>query len=163
MVGAGPVRFAVWNYVIAKAYKSRVEVNPKLLGPILGCSPEEITDALGWLCRPDGESRNKEYGGARMIKEGQFQYFVPSWVFYHQMRDEDDRRAYNRRKQAECRARKKESEAVVGNGDPSAPIPPIPKSDIPEAKQFERPADQDPVSPPCPTTGGIPIYGEPEI
>lgn len=115
MVGSGPTVFAVMGYVIARARKSRVELNPKLLAAILGCDQSEIEQAVEFLCSPDELSRNKEAEGRRLVKEGTFQYYVPSWKKYRGMRNEDDRREYNRLKQQERRARIKNGKPLGGS------------------------------------------------
>lgn len=103
MYGAGVAVFAVWGYVIAHTQKSRVELNPKKLSDTLGGTLEEITAAISYLEEPDPDSRFKEHEGKRLIKEGQFQYFVPSHEHYRLMRNAEERRDYNRRKQSEYR------------------------------------------------------------
>lgn len=108
MMGAGPVVFAVWGYVISHAQKDRVEINPRLLATLLGCKEKEILDAIEYLTKPDPDSRCKEHQGRRMVKEGQYQYFLPSAQTYREMRNEDERREYNRQKQAEYRAKNAE-------------------------------------------------------
>lgn len=107
MYGAGVAVFAVWGYVIAHVRKSRVELNPKKLSDTLGGTVQEIIEAITFLMSPDPESRHKEHQGCRLLKEGEFQYFVPSWESYQGIRNADDRRAYNASKQREYRARKK--------------------------------------------------------
>ena len=106
MVGAGINVFAVWNYIITKARASSVEINPRMLAFTLGGKESDIESALEFLQKPDPESRSKMEGGRRLIREGQFQYRVVNWDHYQRIRNEDDRREYNRRKQAEYRARK---------------------------------------------------------
>lgn len=106
MYGAGISVFAVWGYVIAHVQKSRVELNPKKLSDTLGGTIEAVESAIDFLMSPDANSRHKQHEGRRLIKEGQFQYFVPSWDTYQGIRNSDDRREYNRVKQAEHRARK---------------------------------------------------------
>jgi len=107
MIGAGINVFAVWNYIITKARGGVVEINPKLLAFTLGGKEEDVEDALKFLQRPDPESRSKLEEGRRIIREGQFQYRVVNWGYYQQIRTEEDRREYNRRKQAEYRKRGK--------------------------------------------------------
>lgn len=107
MVGAGLNVFAVWNYIITMTRDSVVEVNPKLLSLILGCEEDQVSDALKKLCEPDPRSRSKECGGRKLLKEGEFQYRVVNWEHYQRIRNEADRREYNRVKQAQYRARKK--------------------------------------------------------
>jgi hypothetical protein len=106
MVGAGINVFAVWNYIITKARRGVVEVNPKLLAFTLGGNPDEVLDALAFLQKEDPDSRSKAEGGRRIIKEGEFQYRLVNWEYYDKIKNEDDRREYNRLKQAEYRSRK---------------------------------------------------------
>jgi hypothetical protein len=96
MVGAGSCVFAVWGYVIANAVASRVELNPKLLSAIIGDPVEAIEAAIRKLEEPDDESRSKDNDGRRLVREGQFQYFVPTWEKYRLIRQEEERREYNR-------------------------------------------------------------------
>lgn len=107
MYGAGIHVFAVWGYVIAKTRNGTVELNPKKLADTLGGTQQQIIDAIGRLCSADPNSRFKEHEGRRLIKEGEYQYRVPSWEFYQHIQNEEDRREYNRQKQAEYRARKR--------------------------------------------------------
>lgn len=107
MFGAGTDVFAVWGYIIANTTNSTVEINPTLLASILGSTTERVEAALDFLCSPDTRSRNPDEDGRRLIKQGPFQYHVVSHQHYRDIRNEDDRRAYNRTKQAESRARRK--------------------------------------------------------
>jgi hypothetical protein len=96
MYGAGIDVFAVWGWVISHTVKSRVEVNLKRVADELGAKEEEIEAAISKLCSPDPNSRNKEHDGRRMVKEGVYQYFIPSHDIYHSIKNEDDRREQNR-------------------------------------------------------------------
>lgn len=107
MFGAGADVFAVWGYVIANTVDSTVELNPTMLAAIIGSAPDAIKSAIEYLCRPDPQSRNQEHDGCRLLHESGFQYHVVSHALYRAMRDEEDRRAYNRIKQRESRARRK--------------------------------------------------------
>lgn len=107
MYGAGIAVFAVWGYVIAHVRKSRVELNPVKLAHTLGGEVSDIESAITVLTEPDPKSRHKTHEGRRLIREGEFQYFVPSWETYQAIRNADDRREYNRQKQAEYRAKKR--------------------------------------------------------
>lgn len=113
LVGAGFAVFAVWNYVIANTHYGVVELNPKLLGAILGGPPAEVESAIEFLCRPDPESRSKDEDGRRMVREGQFQYRVVNWGTYQTIKSEEALKDYNRRKQAEYRAGKKARAALT--------------------------------------------------
>jgi hypothetical protein len=108
MMGAGPVVFAVWGYVIAKAVDSQVELNPKLLAVLIGTDEQSVRDAIDYLCREDPDSRSKENDGRRLVRLGQFSYSVTTHAAYRAIRHEDDRREYNRKKQAEYRQKKKD-------------------------------------------------------
>ena len=121
MYGAGVAVFAVWTYVIAHAKRGRVELNPRMLADILGGTEEEVKEAIEKLSAPDPNSRHKAYDGRRMVKEGEFQYFLPSWEYYQAIRNEDERRQYNRRKMREHREReyRRKFEKVVTGGVPS--------------------------------------------
>lgn len=114
MVGAGINVFAVWNYAIAKAFRGAVELNPRFVAMVLGGKEEDVESALEFLTSPDPESRSQEEQGRRLVKEGQFQYRVVNWDHYQRIRNEQDRREYNRVAQAEYRSRKKR--VIVGPG-----------------------------------------------
>lgn len=114
MYGAGMHVFAVWGYVIARMQKGRVELNPKMLADILGGEEEDVISAIEYLTQPDTNSRTKDFDGRRMVKEGQFQYLVPSWEYYRNIRNEEDRREYNRLAQAKHRAKAKGSGPLNG-------------------------------------------------
>ncbi len=107
MFGAGSDVFAVWSYVIANAKDGHVELNPGLLAATVGTTTDRIDTAIEWLCRPDPASRNPAEHGRRLIREGQYQFCVTSHALYRSIRNEEDRRAYNRQKQRESRARRK--------------------------------------------------------
>ena len=97
MIGLGPITFAVWGYVIANTINSYVELNPVLIAAIFGkITPKEIEDAIDVLCQPDPKSRTPINDGRRLIREGQFQYFVPTHEQYRSTRNADDRRDYMR-------------------------------------------------------------------
>jgi hypothetical protein len=85
-------------------------LNPKKLSDTLGGTVTEIEDAIEFLLKPDPKSRHKEHDGRRLIREGQFQYFVPSWETYQKIRNADERREYNRMKQAEYRDKKSKAQ-----------------------------------------------------
>ncbi len=107
MVGAGIAVFAVWNYAITKCFRGYVELNPKLLAMVLGGKESEVAAAIEFLTSPDEGSRSQEAGGARLVKDGQFQYRVVNWDHYQRIRNESERREYNRIQQANYRARKR--------------------------------------------------------
>lgn len=107
MFGAGTDVFAVWGYVVANVVDSTVELNPPLLAAILGSDVERITQAIKRLTEPDPASRNPAENGRRLIHENGFQYRVTSHELYRNIRNEEERRAYNRKAQAKSRAKRK--------------------------------------------------------
>lgn len=107
MMGQGPAVFATWGYVIAHAVNGQVELNTRLVAVVLGCTVEQVDAAVAVLCAPDPNSRSKEDDGRRLIREGQFAYHVVNHAKYNAMRNESDRREYNRIKQREHRERAK--------------------------------------------------------
>lgn len=109
MYGAGVAVFAVWGYVISHARHGVVELNAKKLADTLGGTVEQIEEAMRFLEQPDRKSRFKEDDGRRLVREGEFQYRLPSWEKYAAIKNEEDRREYNRSKQAEHRARVREA------------------------------------------------------
>ena len=113
MCGHGSTIFAVWCYAIAHVKPdASVEINPRILTAVLGDSLDKIEAALEFLQRADPRSRSKEEDGKRLIREGEFSFRLVNFEAYNTMRNEDERRAYNRRKQAEHRARKGKSNGV---------------------------------------------------
>ena len=112
MVGAGPDVYAVWGYVIANANGGQVELNPAVLGAVIGAPPERMAAAIDWLCQPDPNSRNPAHDGRRLVKEGPFAYLVVSHKIYRELKTEDERREYNRLKQQEYRARNNVKQVV---------------------------------------------------
>jgi hypothetical protein len=106
MRGAGCTRFAVWGWVIANTNRhSVVEINPEILAFLLGCSIEEVVEAVEYLCAPDPKSRCKDHDGRRLLKEGEFQYLVPTHEHYRKMKTTEEKKEYNRVKKQEQRAR----------------------------------------------------------
>ena len=120
MAGAGPHVISVWAYIVAHTVDSTVELNPALVGGAIGMSREQVDTAIAWLCAPDAHSRNSAFDGSRLVKEGAFQYYVVSHALYRNLRNEAERRAYNRDKQRASRQRKALPQAdLTGRGNSS--------------------------------------------
>lgn len=120
MVGKGAEVFAVMGYVISNMVPDRevagrmaVELNPKLLAFIIGEPEEEITAAIEVLCSPDPESRSKESEGRRLVRAGQFEYYVVNGWKYRSKRDPEKRREQNRESQARYREKEKILECLT--------------------------------------------------
>jgi len=120
LIGAGPVVFSVWGYVIANTKAGQVELNPKLLAAVIGADVDEVVKALDYLCAPDPNSRSTTDDGRRLVREGQFAYRVVNAAVYRAIRNEDDRREYNRIKQRESRARRKAEQGVNSGQTPKS-------------------------------------------
>ena len=77
MMGAGPVVFATWAWVLSHAgYRDRVNLNPKTLAQQIGCTTEEIERSLEYLCGPDDYSSSPVLDGARLERTGPYEYRV---------------------------------------------------------------------------------------
>ena len=124
MVGAGLNVFAVWGYIITKAKHGFIEINPKLLAFTLGGSEEEVQKALNFLQEPDLNSRSKSEGGRRLVKEGQFQYRIVNWQIYDEIKNEIERRDYNRVRQQQFRDRKQAAPKPPNNPEEEVKPPP---------------------------------------
>jgi len=117
MVGAGPVVFAVWGYVIANTKPPGVvELNPTILGAMLGTSAESVQEAIAYLMAEDPRSRSSECDGRRLMKQGPFLYSVPTWQKYRNARNDEERRAYN------AKAAKKHREKVKASNHASITV-----------------------------------------
>ncbi len=142
MVGAGINVFAVWGYIITKAKRGFIEINPKLLAFTLGGTEAEIMAALEFLQQPDENSRSKLEDGKRLVKEGQFQYRVVNWETYDQIRSEIERRDYNRVRQQKHREREKAAEVIlVAPAEKPPAVPPAPPDVKAPVKPKKSPAE----------------------
>lgn len=113
MRGAGSAFFAVWGYVISHMQPNRthgttVELNPGIIGFLLGEKQEVVEEVIEKMCGPDDRSRTKDKEGRKLEKIGEYSYLVVNGDYYRKIRNEQDRREYQRKKQAEYRRRKKE-------------------------------------------------------
>jgi hypothetical protein len=114
MVGSGEHVFAVWGYAIAHVVDGVVELHPQVIATAIGTSIERVNDALTFLTAPDERSRNPKEGGRRLIHDGGYRYVMVSYDDYSGIKNHTDKTAYNRRKQQESRARRKQ-QSIVSN------------------------------------------------
>jgi hypothetical protein len=75
MCGKGPVKFAVWAYIIANTKADHlIEINPKIVAHVIGCKESEVAGALKFFCSPDKESRNtlcrRNHVAGQLVNEG---------------------------------------------------------------------------------------------
>ncbi len=113
MFGAGPDVIATWAYVIANTVNETVELNPALLAAMLGAPRERVEQAIEVLCSPDESSRSPEEEGRRLVKEEGFQYRVVNHSKYRAIRNEEDRKAYNREAKRRSRERLSNRESLT--------------------------------------------------
>jgi hypothetical protein len=106
MAGTGSNVFAVWAYVIANTGPdSLVELNPYIIGTMIGMNQEDVAKVIEYLSSPDPNSRSKSHRGRRLVQKGQFIYFVPQAHKYRCLPNDKERKEYFRDKQRERRQR----------------------------------------------------------
>ncbi len=114
MVGAGPDVFAVWGYVLAHKDKAgTVELNPRLIATTIGMSKARAKSAVDYLCAPDPDSRNPDMDGRRLVSLGPFLYTVVSHEKYATLRNDEERKAYERERKADYRARVRDRSGTI--------------------------------------------------
>lgn len=100
MMGAGADIFAVWSFAIANLKPTNdvahVELNPKHVSALIGMTTEKVEAALKFLCDPDPYSRSQADDGRRLVQEGQFIYRVVNYKKYKEIRDHEERKAYQK-------------------------------------------------------------------
>jgi hypothetical protein len=105
--------FAVWAYVIANTdHEHHVEINPVMVGALLGMEFSQVESVVEKFCAPDPKSRTKENEGRKLVHVSGFLYFVVNHEAYRQIRNEDERREYFKVKKQEQRARQKNSKTL---------------------------------------------------
>ena len=107
MFGAGADIFAVWSYVIAHTSGGTVELNPAMVGAVIGMKPAAVSEVIKYLCAPDPRSRSQEEDGRRIIHEGGFQYRVVNHFKYRAIKNSEERKEYNREAKRRERSRVK--------------------------------------------------------
>jgi len=112
MRGKGSPFFAVWGYVISHMKPNRgkemsVELNPDIVAFLIGEKMSVISRVIVEMCGKDEQSRTKDKEGRKLVKLSEFTYEVVNGNYYHAIRNEEERREYQRVKQAEYRAAKK--------------------------------------------------------
>ena len=112
MRGKGSAFFAVWGYVISnfvpdKEVGAQVDLNIEELAFLIGEKVEIIRSVIELMCGPDPESTNQLEEGKKLVKLGTYSYRVVNGAYYRKIRNEDDRREYQRTKQAEYREKRK--------------------------------------------------------
>lgn len=122
MVGKGSPFFAVWAYVIAHAVPdskvgTQVELNPAIIGFLLGEPVETVERVLREMQEPDLKSRTQDEQGRKLVPLGGYSYRVVNGAKYRAMRDQAARREQNRRAQAVFRDKKVLKRSQLGPGE----------------------------------------------
>ena len=118
MCGAGFGPYAVMGYVIANQRpekivrglvdpgargKFHVNLQPIVMAAIFGEKVELVEEAIMFLCAPDAQSTTPTEEGRRLVKVGQFTYWVVNGAMYDAIRNEETRLEQNRLAQARYR------------------------------------------------------------
>jgi hypothetical protein len=83
LVGHGPDVIAVWTLMLASKDKfHRTEITASFMARVMGVEEERVNKALEILTAEDPGSRNKEFGGRRVVNEGDGVWFIVSGEKY---------------------------------------------------------------------------------
>lgn len=115
MRGAGSAFFAVWGYVIShmtpnRVHGTTVELNPEIIAFLIGEDQTVVTEVIHKMCEPDPKSRTREREGRKLVKISEYTYLVVNGDYYRKIRNEVERREYQRNKQAEYRKKGKKTD-----------------------------------------------------
>lgn len=111
MIGAGALMFALMGYIIAKTRPRThtIDLNPTLLAAIFGESEKAIERTIERLCSPDPKSRSTVEEGRRLLRRGQFEYYVVNHEHYRGLASKERRRKY----MAEFMAKKRGEDSLL--------------------------------------------------
>lgn len=114
MRGKGSPFFAVWGYIIShmrpsQAHGAIVELNPEIIGFLIGEDAGVVAAKVAEMCEPDPRSRTTTEGGRKLVKIGEYSYRVVNGAHYRALRNEDERREYQRIKQTEYRMKRRKA------------------------------------------------------
>lgn len=108
LYGSGATELALMAYCVACAdIRDRLDLNPKMLAAVLGCEEDAVVKAIKFLSSPDEESRSKKNKGRRIVKEGEYQYYVPNRAKYCMMQSDVDAQKTSRKSTRKYNAKKK--------------------------------------------------------
>lgn len=96
MRGKGAVAFAVWGYIIShvKPPDYELELNPDVVAFLIGEPEESISAAIEQFCSPDPKSRTQDHEGRKLIRRGVYLYHVVNGKGYHDIKNEEDKKAF---------------------------------------------------------------------
>ena len=117
--------YVISNQKPGKDLTMEVELNPPLLGFILGESEEDVAKTIEFLCEKDLKSRSREDDGRRLVRLGEFLYRVVNGRKYRDMARSKDRTDYFREyKRARAKCAGKAAGAAKPGNMPNIPITP---------------------------------------
>jgi hypothetical protein len=76
--------------------------------------------------------------GRRLIREGEFMYVVPTWEHYRSVRNDEERKAYNRLAKRRSRERSSQMSMTVSTGQPRSAQAEAEAEAVPEEKRASR-------------------------
>ena len=118
------VRGVFFMLIAAADKKGCVAGIDEAIARVINVPVDIFSRALAALMRPDAESQSPAEGGRRVIRlEPGPGLFLVNYQKYSGIGNDEERRAYLRQKQAECRARKREK-AETASTPPKAPKEP---------------------------------------
>jgi hypothetical protein len=106
-----PMVRLVFLHMLAECdFNGAVEMGPKMMAKNFSIPLPDVEKALGRLNSPDDESRSPDHEGRRIVPlgDGLVGWQIVNYVAYRDARDDDDRREYKRRWQAEKRREDRE-------------------------------------------------------
>jgi hypothetical protein len=90
----------------SKITEMTVELNPEIIGFLIGEKKDVVAGVMDEMCQPDPRSRTPDNEGRKLVKRGEYSYLVVNGLYYRSIRNEDERREYQRVKQSEYRSKK---------------------------------------------------------
>lgn len=125
MRGKGSPFFAVWGYVIShmtpnRSHGTTVELNPGIIAFLIGEKESVVVAQIKEMCGPDPKSRTSDKGGRKLIQISEYTHEVVNGNYYRKIRNEEERREYQRMKQTEYRQTKKKNKGGHPDGGAAA-------------------------------------------
>jgi len=116
MCGAGSNVFAVWLFALSRCDKDGdIELCPKSVSLLIGCSEEDVVGALKFLTAPDKDSRSGDAGGRRLIKTGHFMHRIVNHGHYLKIASYEKKKEADRERMARRRAEEAVKQTTVAN------------------------------------------------
>jgi hypothetical protein len=111
MCGAGANVFAVWLYALSRCDSDGdVELCPKPVSLLIGCSEDDVRGAIEYLTAPDPDSRSDEEDGRRLVQTGKFLFRVVNRKHYAEIMSYQNKKERDRQRQQAKRDEAKAAE-----------------------------------------------------